>query len=118
MKKVIIPILIISALTLFYLSSEKKNITRTGDDAVALIKKTYPEFKDYPSDNLPPKRIETIETTDGWRVGMYMEGSGLQGILHADCFLVAKTGSVLKTGFFSGEGPAKKINLATCTPAE
>lgn len=88
----------------------------TGDQAVSRIKVSYPEYSDYPSDNLPIKRIEVVEAPLGWRVGMYIEGSGLPGILSAHCFLVTKSGSVTETGFFNGEGPAKSINLVTCTP--
>lgn len=90
----------------------------TADSAIALVKKTYPGYDDYPSDNLPPKTIETTETKEGWRVGMYIEGSGVKGILTAHCFLVTREGVVSQTGMFNGEGPAVSINLATCTPKD
>jgi energy-coupling factor transporter transmembrane protein EcfT len=90
----------------------------TADTAVMLIKKAYPVYSDYPSDNLPIKRAEVIDTPEGWRIGMYIEGSGLPGILQANCFLVSKSGVLTETGFFHGEGPAKSISLSTCTPKE
>lgn len=88
----------------------------TGEQAVASVKKTYPKYQDYPSDNLPLKTVEVVESEEGWRVGMYIMGSGLPGILSADCFIVSRTGVVTENGFFNGEGPAADINLATCTP--
>lgn len=90
----------------------------TGDQAVAAVKETYPKYEDYPSDNLPIKTIEVVESEEGWRVGMYVMGSGLPGILSADCFVVTKAGAVIENGFFNGEGPATGINLVTCTPKE
>lgn len=119
MKKPIIFLFAIAILAMLYLTVYKNDTNvATKEQAVSLIKKTYPAFEDYPSDNLPPKRIEVISAREGWRVGMYMEGSGLPGILRATCFLVTKTGTVTEVGFFSGEGPAKSINLSTCTPKE
>jgi hypothetical protein len=96
----------------------KESSRMTDDYAVQLIKNTYPEYKEYPSDTLPPKRIEVITTRDGWRVGMYVEGSGVKGILKAHCFLVTNDGTVSETGLFQGEGPANAIDLSTCVPKE
>jgi hypothetical protein len=119
MKKLFTIILVLLIINALYERLHKQtSAVSTGDQAVALIKKTYPAFTDYPSDNLPPKSIEVISVQEGWRVGMYMEGSGLPGILKADCFLVTKEGVVSETGIFGGEGPAKAINLETCTPKE
>lgn len=123
MKKILI--LIISTSVLVGLSiavMQKENpdtiAVTTGDQAVALVKGSYPEYNDYPSDNLPPKRVEVAVVPDGWRVGMYVEGSGVRGILRANCFLVTRAGTVKETGLFQGEGPAKDINLVTCTPKD
>lgn len=100
------------AIDMYFNTSE----VTTGEQAIASVKKTYPKYEDYPSDNLPPKTIEVVESEEGWRVGMYVMGSGLPGILSADCFVVTKAGAVIENGFFNGEGPAADINLATCTP--
>lgn len=126
MKKIKAPLILLALIVLVILyavATQKKNVntiadTTGGDRAIALIKEKYPTYQDYPSDNLPPKRIEVIETTDGWRIGMYVEGSGLPGILRANCFLVTKSGNVTEVGLFQGEGPAKSINLITCVPKE
>lgn len=90
----------------------------TEEEAVASVKKAYPAFTDYPSNNLPIKRVEVVPELEGWRVGMYVEGSGVHGILKADCFLVTKDGTATQTGFWNGEGSAQNINLMTCTPKE
>jgi hypothetical protein len=118
MKRLPISIMAIAILIAISSGAHKKAGVTTGDQAVALVKKSYPAFQDYPSDNLPPKTIEATSTPEGWRVGMYMNGSGLPGILRADCFLVTASGKVTQIGFFNGEGPAKSINLATCTPKD
>jgi heat shock protein HslJ len=123
-KKTLLPLialLVIFGATYFVLTNKNTQSQisadpQTDEQAVTLVKKAYPFYEDYPSDNLPPKSIEVEKTSEGWRVGMYMEGSGLQGILKANCFLVASSGAVIETGIFQGEGPAKRINLATCTP--
>lgn len=118
LKKLILAVLVQVALVIgAYLYFDATPLV-TSERALALIKEKYPEYQSYPSENLPPKRIETIEIEDGWRVGMYVEGSGVRGILRANCFLVSEEGVVVETGQFQGEGPAKSINLKTCTPKE
>ncbi len=112
----VIALLVIFGVIYFVLTSKSVQPPLTDEQAVALVKKTYPLFEDYPSDNLPPKSVEVEKISEGWRVGMYMEGSGLHGILKANCFLVTSSGVVTETGIFQGQGPAQRINLATCTP--
>ncbi len=112
-------VVVLCVLFVYFGHNKKEIVTSeitTGEQAVASVKKTYPKYQDYPSDNLPPKTIEVVESEEGWRVGMYVRGSGLPGILSADCFIVSRTGAVTENGFFNGEGPAAAINLATCTP--
>lgn len=116
---VLVQILVATGVLLYNSSTiESPSIDVSRDSAIMMVKEKYPEYQDYPSDNLPPKRVEVIKTEDGWRVGMYVEGSGLRGILRANCFLVTEKGEVTETGLFQGEGPAKSINLLTCTPKE
>lgn len=120
MKKFFIPLLALLLLSGFYFTHEPKRISTitSSEQALALLKEQFPEFQSYPASNLPPKSVEVINTEDGWRIGMYVEGSGVRGILKANCFLVTKTGVVTETGLFQGEGPARSINLLTCTPKE
>lgn len=119
MKKFLALLLVVVVLGLIYTNThtQSRDVT-TGDQAIALVKKSYPAYAEYPSNNLPPKSVEVINTPAGWRVGMYVEGSGVRGILKANCFLVSRSGIVSETGFFNGEGPALSINLSTCTPKD
>lgn len=125
MKKIIVILLLLSlGIVIFLLNRNSENNPGTDytisnkEEAVNLIKVTYPKYKDYPSNNLPITKIETIESKDGYRIGMYTMGSGVEGILKADCFLVTKDGNIGSIGFFQGEGPAKSMNLYSCTPKE
>lgn len=119
MKKILIltlGVLIVMGIYLYTRTKNEQSITQ--EQAVSLVKKSNPTYNDYPSDNLPPKQVEVVATEDGFFVGMYILGSGLPGILRANCFHVSQTGEVIETGMFGGEGPAKAINLATCVPQE
>lgn len=125
MKKLIIILLSLSLIIVIFLftrNSENnpgnEHKINSSEEAINLVKVTYPKYKDYPSENLPITKIESVENEDGWRIGMYIVGSGVEGIIKADCFLVAKNGDINNIGFFQGEGPAKSINLYTCTPKE
>ncbi len=118
-KNTLLSIIFIAIVALYTVSTYEKNSSvTTSAQAITLLKKKFPEYNNYPSDNLPIKRIEVVDIEEGWRIGMYIEGSGLPGILKANCFLVTKVGTVTETGLFQGEGPAKSINLVTCTPKE
>jgi heat shock protein HslJ len=100
-----------------YFSYRHTTIASAGE-AIAHIKKEKPELSDYPSNNLPPKRIESKEAEEGWYLGFYMEGSGLPGILQANCFLVTRAGEIREAGMFGGEGPAMSLDPSTCTPID
>lgn len=115
---VCIQVLIATGLCIYLNTTQNNEDKMTADTAVMLVKKTYPQYADYPSDNLPPKSVEVVGVEEGFRVGMYVHGSGLPGILQANCFLITKLGGVTESGFFNGEGPATSINLQTCTPKE
>ena len=123
MKKYIAAILALIILSLFYvfltnLPGGKKEIANSSE-AINLIKNQNPELKDFPSGDLPPKRIETAETENGWQVGFYTEGSGRPGILRAKCYEVTRSGTVKMTGEFSA-GPnegASTIDLSSCKEA-
>lgn len=119
MKKILVLIILVGIVVVVCIIRFKTGPTSiTSDQAIGLVQKKYPEYEGYPSSNLPPKRIETINVNGDWLVGMYIEGSGVKGILKANCFSVSKLGIVTETGLFQGEGPAKSINLVTCVPRE
>lgn len=119
MKRILVLTIAVGLLmTVYVFTKEKEGGVITSDKAISLVQKKYPEYEGYPSNNLPPKRIETMNLSGNWLVGMYVEGSGVKGILKANCFGVSKDGIVTETGLFQGEGPAKSINLVTCVPKE
>jgi heat shock protein HslJ len=88
------------------------------ETAIALVKEEKPELAEYPSENLPPKRIQSDEAADGWFLGFLMEGSGRSGILKGECYFVSKTGKVESRGVFVANemaGP-NMLYLTDCTP--
>lgn len=121
MKKIIITIIGILIVGLGSIYLLKKSATRdtveivSADQAIAFIQEKNSELKSYPSDNLPPKRIEIKEAENGWYLGFYTEGSGLPGILMAKCYLVTKSGNINATGEFSAKGHAGPNNLDVTT---
>ena len=92
--------LVISILIAGYILYSVNNNTTdsTKSDAISLLKAAYPEFKNYPNDNLPPQSIQTKQVSNGWYVAFVQEGSG-RPILEAKCFQVKDD----KTIVFIGE---------------
>jgi hypothetical protein len=71
----------------------------TEEQAVAVLQSRYPEFREYPSDNLPPRSIRTENAADGVYVAFVQEGSGVP-IISAQCFLVHDNRTIEKTGVY------------------
>jgi hypothetical protein len=92
---VLVTVLLI-AVPIFYLTYSNKKIL-SESEAISLIKAAYPEFKNYPNDNLPPQSIQTKQNSAGWYVAFVQEGSG-RPILEAKCFLVKDNRSVTVIG--------------------
>ncbi|HII38458.1 TPA: hypothetical protein HA318_00440, partial [Candidatus Micrarchaeota archaeon] len=61
--------------------------------AVSILKAAYPEFKEYPNEDLPLQSIRAEKTSEGWRVAFVQEGLG-RPILGAKCFLVKNNGAI------------------------
>jgi hypothetical protein len=120
MKKIVIAIgLIVIALVLWAVlgnSGEKKEGVLSSAEAIALAQAANSDLLSYPSDNLPPKRIVTEKTDNGWLLGFYMEGSGRPGILRAQCYMVSGVGEVKMTGEFVAGGNAgpQTLDLSIC----
>lgn len=79
-KKYILGIIALSfvgilAITFFVFKRSKQTIT-TKDQVIAYLQKKYPELKEYPSDNLPPRSIVSEKADEGWYVAFVQEGSG------------------------------------------
>ena len=97
-KIVIIVFVIFMLLTvpIFYSINRNKN-GLTEFEAISLLKAAYPEFKNYPNDNLPPQSIQTKQASNGWYVAFVQEGSG-RPILEAKCFLVGDDKTITSIG--------------------
>ena len=67
--------------------------TLSETKAIELVKSMFPELKDYPSDNLPPRSIKAEKASEGWYVAFVQEGSGVP-IIGARCFLVANDNNI------------------------
>jgi len=90
--------------------------TISETQAIDTIKKQFPEMKEYPSDDLPPRSIKTEKTDEGWYVAFIQEGSG-RPILGVSCFLVKNDNSVTQRKYISqdsdivGEFSAKECRV-------
>ncbi len=111
-----IALLIIAGLAAYFLVHRTIPVTSL-EQAIARVQKKEIRLAGYPSDNLPPKRIQSEETDDGWLLGFETRGSGLPGILGAECYLVSKTGTIRLTGMFAASGQAgpEILDLSNCT---
>jgi len=84
--------------------------------AIEMIKNGFPELKEYPSDNLPPRSIKTEKADNGWHVAFVQEGSG-RPIIDARCFLVKNDSSITQRKYIAqddtlvGEFSAKECRV-------
>lgn len=89
----------------------------TQEDAITLVKKHYPQFTDYPSNNLPPKSITAEKAPHGWYVQFRQEGSGIP-LIEAHCFLVKNNNGaeqILKTGEYRVRDTHKNtVSVSAC----
>jgi hypothetical protein len=92
-------VVVLIAVSIFYLANSNKN-GLTESDAISLLKAAYPEFKNYPNDNLPPQSIQTKQTSNGWYIAFVQEGSG-RPILEAKCFLVRDDKTITGIGVYA-----------------
>jgi len=91
----LVVVMLMAVSILYFVNSSK--IALKESEALSLLKVEYPEFKNYPNDNLPPQSIQTKRTSNGWYVAFVLEGSG-RPILEAKCFLVTDDKSITKIG--------------------
>jgi hypothetical protein len=97
-QKIAILALVISILIAAYmLHSLNNGVGSKESEAISLLKAAYPEFKNYPNDNLPPQSIQTKQASNGWYVAFVQEGSG-RPILEAKCFLVKGDKTIIVIG--------------------
>lgn len=96
-----------------YLTNSGKDIL-TESKAISILKIAYPEFKDYPNDNLPPQSIKIEKDINGWYIAFVQEGSG-RPILGAKCFFVNNDESIRALGEFNPSIEDIDFSIKTCT---
>ncbi len=72
---IVFVVVVLMAVAVFYTANGNKS-GLTESEAISLLKAAYPEYKNYPNDNLPPQSIQTKQATNGWYVAFVQEGSG------------------------------------------
>lgn len=89
-------IILLIAFSIFY-SLNNNQAALSESEAISTLKAVYPEFKNYPNDNLPPQSIQTKQASNGWYIAFIQEGSG-RPILEAKCFLVTNEKNITIIG--------------------
>ena len=120
MNKLLISLiaLVILIIGIFLVSMPQKSPSLAQADAIQAVIAAHPELEAYKTTSLPPSSIEAKPAPDGWYVGFIQSGSGLPGILHAQCYQVSSASNIEQIGqYFRGNDPeVASIDLATCTP--
>jgi hypothetical protein len=98
------------AVPVYYLTSSNKS-SLSESEAISLLKAVYPEFKNYPNDNLPPQSIQTKQAVNGWYVAFVQEGSG-RPILEAKCFLVTSDKTLTSLGVYAPKVGEDRFDLS------
>jgi hypothetical protein len=109
---IIFLIFLIIASSIIYLTKNAKN-NLTEDKAISVLKFSYPEYQNYPNDNLPPQSIRTKKDINGWYVAFVQEGSG-RPILGAKCFFVNNKESIRFIGEFKATIEDIDFSIKTC----
>lgn len=87
-----------------------------AEGAIDRVLAQYPELESYRETSLPPSSIETEQVGTTWYVGFVQRGSGVPGIVHAECYLVTAAKNVQVVGVFTGtpDAPTESLQLETC----
>ena len=110
-QKIAILALFISILiAAYFLHSLNNGADPTESEAISFLKAAYPEFKNYPNENLPPQSIQTKQDSDGWYVAFVQEGSG-RPILEAKCFLVKDDKTIIVIGEYVPKAGEDRYDL-------
>jgi len=86
--------------------------------AIEIVKNQFPEFKEYPSNQLPPKSIKTEKTNEGWHIAFIQEGSG-RPIISANCFFIDNQKNIVSQRIYNPtieEDSTVELSPITCTP--
>ena len=102
---------ILIAVSILCLVRNNNKTDLTESEASSLLKAAYPEFKNYPNDNLPPQSIQTKQASNGWYVAFVQEGSG-RPILEAKCFLVTDDKTIMSIGEYAPKVGEDRYDLS------
>lgn len=104
----------------FFLSGSAAPATApTRDEATSAVIALHPELASYKTTSLPPSFIEAKEAPNGWYIAFIQRGSGLPGILNAQCYHVNSTQEVTATGQYTRHDnvEADMVALEDCNPS-
>lgn len=91
----------------------KDNDSMSRSEAISYLQDKYPELKEYPSDNLPPKSIRTEKDKDDWYVAFVQEGSG-RPIISAKCYRIKSDKSITTKEFIAFTNDSE-FSVKNCT---
>lgn len=117
-KKILIGILgAIAIAIIVLLVMRPSRAPLTQDQAIDAVIAQHPELEAYKTNSLPPSSIETKVQTDGWSIAFIQRGSGLPGILQAQCYHVSVSGNVVATGQYpqGDNSGADTIRIEDCS---
>jgi hypothetical protein len=119
--KTLVGILVVFAVVGFgaYISLGQSRHAFTQEDAIDAVIAQHPELAAYKTTSLPPSSIETKKQIDGWSVAFVQRGSGVPGILQAQCYHVNIDGTMVQaTGQYARHDniEATTVALENCTP--
>jgi len=99
--------------------SEQVNIL-SEKEAIAEMIVQYPQLAVYQKTDLPPSSIESKQGADGWYLGFIKRGSGVPGVLEAECYYIDNDKTIILTGEYKqeGSGTVNFVNLENCTADE
>lgn len=100
---------------LIFAPHRETSIDRNG--AIQTVIEVHPALADYQSTSLPPSSIEARQGDNGWDIGFIQRGSGVSGILNAQCYHVGNKHEVTSTGTYTrSTTTAQSIELTSCMP--
>jgi hypothetical protein len=105
----LIVLFLVAVPTLYLINNNRIFLTKS--DVISLLKAAYPEYKNYPNDNLPPQSIQTKQSSNGWYVAFVQEGSG-RPILEAECYFVSNDKSITFIGEYLPKGGEDRFDLS------
>ena len=115
---VLISLICITILTfLWYLYGGTGTKIESRDDAINYLKQKYPDLKQYPSDTLPPRSIESENSSSGWHIAFIQNGSGVPYI-SAKCYYVRSNGRITEKSYSRDEKEGIYTNFSAkdCKP--